>query len=348
MPKKIKLLVAILTSSDIGRLRRCIDSVEGQIKNVPIEFDIKIVVNTLNPEYEKAVQDALADQYPIEITKSDGTPGTGKNAVFDFFRKQRKKYDYLFQIDGDDMLYPTAFYQLNEYFQDEWDVVSFQSMDWISTNYTKSMPHAPIIPDRLWLYSWCQEERNLREIPSFVYVTDPEFATKGGKIFTPGTSMVLSRKMLMNHADVRHTNEIKLFEDYLYFLKLFNLHVKGDIKMCHINNSYIYIYDRTNEDSISTHNCYYGKKELNLLLDFCKNNDIIDKHPLRDLEFVRIGKPDFLEDKDKIFWIRRLISKYPVKMHSSSADMKKQEAAARMNSLMNDLNRRANVLGLGK
>lgn len=341
---KAKLLIVPLTSGDIHRLDRCLYTIENLIpvqeNDIEISYDIKIVVNTKDESYAKLVQETYGDRYEIEITESDGTPGTGKNSVFDYFRKQKKRYDYLFQVDGDDMLYPTALIQLSKYFKDGWDVVSFQSMDWLSTNFTKQMSHAPVIPDKLWLYSWCDQEINIRQIAAFEYVTDDGFGTKGGRIFTPGTSMVLSRKMLKNHADVRHTNEIKLFEDYLYFLKLFNLHIKEKIRMCSVNNSYIYIYDRTNENSISTNNCYYGKKELGLLRGFCEENKIMDKHPKTDMPFIRIGKPNHADRKDKIFWIRHLISRYPaIKMHSLDHNKQKKMSQEQMNNIMNAMNR---------
>lgn len=341
---KAKLLIVPLTSGDIVRLRRCIYTIERLIpvdeSDIKIDYDVKIVVNTQSKEYEQQVIDEFGEKYHVEITQSDGTPGTGKNSVFDFFRSQKTRYDYLFQVDGDDMLYPTALHQVAKYFKAGWDVVSFQSMDWLSTNYTDQMSHSAIIPNKLWLYSWCDHEVNIRDIPAFEYVTDEGFGTKGGRIFTPGTSMILSRKTLKNHPDVRHTNEIKLFEDYLYFLKLFNLHIKGKIKMCSVNNSYIYIYDRTNENSISTKNCFYGKKELDILVGFCKKNDMMDTHPNRDMEFVRTGTLDFAERRDKIFWIRHLIAKFPsIKMNSVDLGKKKKNSQAQMTNMIEAMNR---------
>ena len=338
----MKLLIVPLTSGDIDRLDRCLYTIENQIRvnepDICIEYDVKIVVNSKDKKYEKLVQERYGEKYHIEITKSDGTPGTGKNAVFDFFRSQKDHYDYLLQVDGDDVLYATALHQLSFYFKAGWDVVSFQSMDWLSTNHTYQMPHAIIIPEKLWLYSWCDEEVNLRDIKAFEYVTDEKFGTTGGRIFTPGTSMVISRKVLMNHTDLCHTNKIKLFEDYLFFLKLFKLHLDKKIRMCSINNSYIYLYDKTNENSISTHNCYYGKKELGMLKGFCQDNDMMDSNPVRDMEFVKSGSLDFTNRKDKIFWIRHLISRYPnIKMNSVDLNAKKKEQQEKMKQVAHQL-----------
>jgi len=323
--RKINLLVVVLTTSDIVRLERCLYSAECQIpvleSDITMISDIKIVVNTTDKEYEKSVVEKFGSRYDVKVTHCDGTPGTGKNSVFDFFRSQEKNYDYLFQVDGDDVLYPTAFHELARYFKDDWDVVSFQSMDWMTTNFIKEMSHISIIPDKVWLYSWLNNQVNLRSIPQFKYVTDEGFGSTGERIFTPGTSMVLSKKLLTEYAETRHTNEIKLFEDYYFYLQLFKLHLDKKIKMCHINNSYIYLYDRTNENSVSTINCYYGPKELNLLTGFCRDNDMAEKHPRDCLEFISNSRLDFADHRDRIFWVRHLLDKYPTDM--KGLDLKK-------------------------
>lgn len=337
---KTKILIVPLTSGDLSRLKRCIYTIENQVQpeNHEIEFDIKIVVNTKNLDYIEEVKKELSDKYHVEITLSDGTPGTGKNSVFDFFRKQKTKYDYLFQIDGDDFLYPSCFTQLAKFIEQKWDVVSFQSMDWMSTVFTDKMPYAPIIDNKLWIYSWCSNEINLREIAAFKYVSDDEFGT-GGRIFTPGTSMFLSGNFLRLHPNTRHTNKIKLFEDYLFFLKLFNHHLKGDIKMCHTNNSFMYVYDKANDTSISTHNCFYGQQELDILKGYCKQNNMMDKHPKKDLEFIRLGDVDFFEMPDKILWIKHVIEKFPCKLNSLDISKEKQKNQAKQQALQMMINR---------
>lgn len=338
--KKSKILIVPLTSGDLNRLKRCIYTIENQVQpdNHEIEYDIKIVVNTKDAEYANQVKCELGDRYHVEITYSDGTPGTGKNSVFDFFRKQKEKYDYLFQIDGDDFLYPSCFTQLSKFIDQGWDIVSFQSMDWMSTNFTDKMPYAPIIENKLWIYSWCDNEINLREIEAFKYVSDADFGT-GGRIFTPGTSMFLGKNFLNHFPNTKHTNKIKLFEDYLFFLKLFHHHLKGDIKMCHTNNSYMYVYDKANETSISTHNCFYGQKELDILKGYCKQNDMMDKHPKKDLEFIRLGPVDFFEMPDKILWIKHVIEKFPVKLNSLDVGKQKQKQSVQYKALQMMLDR---------
>lgn len=323
--KTINIMVVHLSSSDPNRLLRGIRASQKLFStrdmNIDIRFDIHVIVNSKNPEYMQEVYRKIGSNNEvcnIIETPSDGTPGTGKNSVFDYFLRQKKKYDYLFQVDGDDFLYPCALRQLAKLLDenDMPDAVSFQSMDWMSTVYNDKMPVVNIVPNTLWMYSWVESEINLREIPEFKYVTEPDFGTKG-RIFTPGTSMILSRKFLTKFRKVRHTNEISLFEDYLFYLKLFHLHVTGQISMVHTNNSFFYVYDKANEVSVSTKNWFYTQKEINLLTSFVRENRIHDKHPKDCLPFVRLGVPsDSFKTEDKIVFCKHMIKKYPVTMRS--------------------------------
>lgn len=64
-----------------------------------------VVINTLDKEYEKLVQDwCFREKINCVATESNGKPGKGKNAVLDHFLDS--DYDYMVQIDGDDFLQP--------------------------------------------------------------------------------------------------------------------------------------------------------------------------------------------------------------------------------------------------
>lgn len=348
---KVKLLVVALTTSDINRLKRCLYSIQHQIPvreaGIEIVPDIHVIVNTQNKTYASEVQQELGHEYPVTVTVSDGTPGTGKNSVFDYFRSLGKKYDYLFQVDGDDILYPTAFQELARFFAEHWDVVSFQSMDWLSTNRAENMNHIAL-KDNVWLHTWGDQQVNLREIAQFKYATDPDFGKTGERIFTPGTSMVLSGKFLRKYPHIRHTNQIKLFEDYYFYLHLFALHCKGEIKMCHINNSYIYMYDRTNENSVSTSNCFYGKLEISMIQGVLDKYQIWDKHPKVDLPFITRPPLDFADRRDRIHWVRFLLDKYPTQMKSLDLEKLKKDQMERMQAIAMTKNPLARIQTVGR
>jgi len=102
----IKVLVAVLVSSDLPRAIRCIKSCQSQIDH-NLDYEVCVVINTLNEEFKKEMLDYCNwEGINIKLTKSDGTPSTGKNSVFEVF-DNKKEFTHLVQIDGDDFLYPT-------------------------------------------------------------------------------------------------------------------------------------------------------------------------------------------------------------------------------------------------
>jgi len=106
MENRIKILIAVLVSNDLPRAGRCIKSCEDQTEH-NLDYETYVVINTLNKEFEDHMVDYCNwSGKNYIITESDGTPSTGKNAVFEFFNK-RTDFTHLVQVDGDDFLYPT-------------------------------------------------------------------------------------------------------------------------------------------------------------------------------------------------------------------------------------------------
>ena len=94
---KDNTLVSILTTSDVDRCVRAYQSVG--------DHDKVIIVNTPDPDYYSLVQDRLPDATVIE-TPCNGTPGQGKQSVWDYFLTT--SYDYLIMLEGDDVFLPGA------------------------------------------------------------------------------------------------------------------------------------------------------------------------------------------------------------------------------------------------
>jgi hypothetical protein len=97
----MNLLVAILTSRDDEKLKRCIESV------LPQTSDVVVVCNTLDFSFVEQAR-IVAEAYNLEflITESNGTPGKGKNSVKNYFLST--EYTHLIPVDGDDILLPNA------------------------------------------------------------------------------------------------------------------------------------------------------------------------------------------------------------------------------------------------
>lgn len=99
-----KLCLCLLTNHDLNRLKRLVVSVQELVQPETIDIQPVIVVNTLSDEYYESV---LSADLPFRVvrTESNGKPGMGKNSCHDVFLET--DCDYMSQIDGDDILYPS-------------------------------------------------------------------------------------------------------------------------------------------------------------------------------------------------------------------------------------------------
>lgn len=111
----MNLLVALLTSRNVEKLKRCIESVLSQTS------DVVVVCNTLDFSFVEQAR-VVAEKYNLEflVTESNGTPAKGKNSVLEIFRT--RSYDYYMQVDADDYLAPDALIKLTKIVDDNPDV----------------------------------------------------------------------------------------------------------------------------------------------------------------------------------------------------------------------------------
>lgn len=111
----MNLLVAVLTSRDVEKLNRCIESVLSQTS------DVVVVCNTLDFSFVEQAR-VVAEAYNLEflVTESNGTPAKGKNSVLEIFRT--RSYDYYMQVDADDYLAPDALIKLAKIVDENPDV----------------------------------------------------------------------------------------------------------------------------------------------------------------------------------------------------------------------------------
>lgn len=97
----MKYLTVVLTSNDIYACERAVAS-------FPETANVVIVCNTQDKDYfNQLTKSHLAEKYVILKTESNGTPGRGKQSVYDYFLCS--DYEYLIHIDGDDFLYPEGY-----------------------------------------------------------------------------------------------------------------------------------------------------------------------------------------------------------------------------------------------
>ena len=111
----MNLLVAVLTSRDVEKLKRCIESV------LPQTSDVVVVCNTLDFSFVEQAR-SVAEEYNVEflVTESNGTPAKGKNSVLEIFRS--RSHAYYMQVDADDYLAPDALSKIAAIVQQNPDV----------------------------------------------------------------------------------------------------------------------------------------------------------------------------------------------------------------------------------
>lgn len=300
---KKDVLIVLLTSADENRLLRLYTTISSQI-NYPFTFDVMIVVNSLNDQYINLVKDKFKGiNINIVETRSNGKCGVGKNSVLNYFRNlANNPYDYLLTLDGDDFLYPTAFMQLNKLLSKKPDIIGIQSSDIIRREDNKPAgPFYHVLKDNIFLQSWNDEEINLsKQFPKNIN-------KKVSEQFPPDRTLFLSKNLLLNEKDLFFPEEIKIFEDYVFCVRLYEKMREKDYSYIVTNNSYIYIYDKINDAAITK-----SYKNPNEIIDKVNEYFIELMKPMKnkkydinfaELPFFALGKPGSIGPKEKIEYI---------------------------------------------
>ena len=254
---KKNVLIVLLASSDVNRVRRSYDSIINSKKT--ISFDIEIIVNSLNKNFFLEIKDEFKkEKIKIIETESDGGCGKGKNSVLEHFREHKKKYDYLMQIDADDFFYPTAFYHFEKMLSKSPDIIGLQAadiliksddkraVDFFERSKDKKNNFLHPINDNFNLHSWNENEFNLNmKFPKNVF-------KKVSQQFPPDRILFLSESIIKNELDLFLPENIRKYTDYIFSIRLYEKAINNNYSYCHFSNSSCYIYDRTNENAVSS------------------------------------------------------------------------------------------------
>jgi len=279
-----KFVFFILTSSNHKLLKVCYNTVINQ-KNHNIDYDIIIVVNSLNSNYINDVSNEFQN-IDVEIiqTQSNGKPGMGHNSLINIFNN-RPIYDYMLMIDGDDFLYPYALNQLQKCFdkQKHIDMLVLKSTDklkFLDSNnhdfFNIYINNNFYIESKIYvdykLYPWNYEHMNLSNMYQ-------------NSLCTPIRLFLLSRKIL-KYTKSLFCEKSQLYDDYLLFLNFIKFSQYNDLNAYIIPGKYIYIYNCTNNlsQTNTTDNqdlIYYNdlKSEFAQYCNFLGNNWDLTKLP---------------------------------------------------------------------
>lgn len=237
-----KLLTTILTSEDLPRLERCIKSL------MQSEPDCMVVCNSTNSQFQIDAE-KLCAKFPVKFvnTESNGKLGKGKNAVLEQFIKT--DYDYLFQVDGDDFVYPGAIKKVNDIInKHDFDVLALtESEVWDGTDLHR-------------INEWITTDKFRDKINKILATFDPENLMKAvqnckiGEEITDDKSglhrvIVWSKKA----ATKFRFDENLMVADSPGYLDLKLMHLREEIKLELTNAKSIYIYDQTIQTAISSY-----------------------------------------------------------------------------------------------
>ena len=261
----IKYLLTILCSSNLELLKISFESAVNQLNYE--NYDIFIVINTLNEDFYKEVLNYYKENTYKKLKKiirseSNGKPGKGHNSLLDIF-KSEPEYEYLLILDGDDFYYPCSLERIdfiNEYYK--------LDMFFLTGN-TK-------IDKKIEINNTKKNIDNTQQDISYNYnttyiISKFQNITGIGKeyndvIATPFRLIATNRKIFENYNKLFDEN-MKLYDDYYLYLLIYKLYNdnnlnQNNINIKIINDSYIYLYNKFNESSLS----YSSNLENDILL----------------------------------------------------------------------------------
>ena len=253
----MKLLITILSSYNEFVLYNSYKSIIEQL-DTNLDYTILIIVNSLNKSYYKNVCDIFKNIIvDIIETPSNGKPGMGHNSVLNIF-KNKKEYDYLIPIDGDDFLYPYALHQINKILIYKPTIVVGGNEDYIC-NFKD-----------LYNENDCYNLNN----QYFIY-TQPNIPIKKTfELYNKGTVcrlILLHKSIFLYNIDKYYCEKSSVFDDYLFYLNIMNLYYTTQCNIYYITLKNIYLYYKAHISSA----CYFNSNTCNDDLD-----EMINSFPL--------------------------------------------------------------------
>jgi hypothetical protein len=245
-PTTPSLLVLILTSSNARLCRRAYQSLQDQLPH-QLRVTVRVVVNSTNPKYAAAVRQALPQLEPEDLveTASTGLPGVGHNSCLDYFR-EHSEFDYLFHLDGDDVVYDTALPALQLLIDCQPVFVGSTGLDRLIN--TPNNPEGRGTP---LTYGFVRTSANTDGDASVWQKWPPmnPFQKPLQKTFTPSRPILFGRGIFELPIPVRWSEQLYKQDDYLVFLTALENHLQGAGGIYFTPCTQIYVYNILNASS---------------------------------------------------------------------------------------------------
>ena len=327
----INVLITILTSSNCELLEVSFKSVIKAIEiytinysnninynNDLIIFTPIIIVNSKDSLYYNTVITYFKNVYnnlnllvPIEIieTKSNGRPGKGHNSEINYFRSH-SNYDWYFPLDGDDILYPYAFWQLSEFILNNTINTTtinttnntnniFKNIDILFHTGLDKVIYTPQLSCTLITKGvYIKTIENINAYKEFYNYYKNPFESKITEIGVPGRICLLNRRAA-NIIDplIEWDEDAYMLDDYNPFLAAFMHSLNNNLNIAIHCNRYIYIYNMLNEtNATSTFTDTYNKNNNHLMIEENRFHKSIEKynfvknkwHMIQDITYIKL------------------------------------------------------------
>jgi len=238
----MNILVAVLTSRDIEKLKRCIESVLPQTSNVVV------VCNTLDFSFVEQAR-SVAEEYNVEflVTESNGTPAKGKNSVLEIFRS--RSHAYYMQVDADDYLAPDALTKLVNIVNNKPDVDVVGLIDgFVTYNGSATTSNAFLSNGNVFKFADVQGAHKLRLLEL-------------GKLLLD--NLQYNRMLLYSNKAVNTFNFDEKFIGSEDIVASYKLYYNSDINYV-LTDEHLYVYDL--EDSGNFHTFLSNASEIKKVL----------------------------------------------------------------------------------
>ena len=279
----VKYLVGILCSSNVRLLKESFLSVLNQ--SGFDDYEIMIIVNTLNERFYQDVMYEFGKHNYAKLrniirTESNGSPGKGHNSVLKTFYKDYR-YENLIMLDGDDFLFPNAIQRINNVrIAEKSDVISLYGNTKISLNSSNYDKLKNLTNSNETMYN-LQFNYKVCECKNIRRITE-EFNTN---LVTPGRLICVNRKLLSKYIQL-YDERMYIYDDFMTTILLCKEDNNPEFNITHISDSYIYMYNAVNEESVSYKYTSSDENEYDTNDDKCKHDLIqthIDKYNISDI-----------------------------------------------------------------
>jgi len=238
----MNMLVALLTSRDVEKLKRCIESV------LPQTSDVVVVCNTLDFSFVEQAR-SVAEEYNVEflVTESNGTPAKGKNSVLEIFRS--RSHAYYMQVDADDYLAPDALTKLVNIVNNKPDVDVVGLIDgFVTYNGSATTSNAFLSNGNVFKFADVQGAHKLRLLEL-------------GKLLLD--NLQYNRMLLYSNKAVNTFNFDEKFIGSEDIVASYKLYYNSDINYV-LTDEHLYVYDL--EDSGNFHTFLSNASEIKKVL----------------------------------------------------------------------------------